>query len=384
MFLRSRILLLSSVAVTVLLLIGVVVVSYDAMTIRAAEEVEEDTGKLLLNAERWLNHQAAIETALRDYVLFAQDHSLQVIAENRLGSEEHIVGMKEALSEYEADVDEQIGGLLRYKDQHQRLIDEIVRLRQAGDKAGAAALLAAPRVEHYMRGAGLIVSYVTQYLQDQRTRSNSEVSTNVLRGSVSFAAMALIMIAAVWFGYAINRRTQMRNEELSAKLAFEATHDALTGLPNRRYMRDHLSHAVDLAVRHRLRLALSIIDLDGFKAVNDTYGHEAGDRVLNEVARRFKRSSRTSDFIVRMGGDEFAVISENVDQADSLQHLAQRLIDGLADGIEIQERQSVSVGCSIGIAIYPDHGADVDALFAAADRAMYAAKAGGRNQWRMA
>jgi diguanylate cyclase (GGDEF)-like protein len=384
MFLRNRILLLSSVAVTVLLLVNIGIVSHDAMTIREAEEIEEDTSELLLHSERWLNHQETIEVALRDYVLFGKKQSLQTIETMRQESEEHVLGMKKALGEYQEDAGSRILGLLKYKDRHQRLVDEIIQLKRSGDTSNAYALLASTQFNVYMPGANFIIDKITQDLQDRRSKYNSVVSLNVLRGSISFAAMGVLMISAVWIGFVINLGTQRRNEELSTKLAFEATHDALTGLPNRRYMHDHLNHAFEMATRHHLRMALMIIDLDGFKSINDTYGHDAGDLVLVEVANRFKQLSRTSDFIVRTGGDEFALIAEHVKQPISLHNLAQRLIDCLDEPVEFHGREKVSVGCSIGIAIYPDHAEGLDSLFAAADRAMYESKAGGRNQWRMA
>lgn len=384
MFLRNRSLLLSSLVVTVLLLIGIGIVGHDALTIRKAEEVEEDTGKLLLDAERWLNHQEAIEVALRDYVLLGGERSLQTIRENRVESEEHILGMKHTLAEHQEDADSQIQGLLKYRDQHQAFLDEIIRLKQAGNSLGAHALLTSAKVNTYKDGTHQIIEKITQDLQDKRSRYNSVVSFNVLRGSFGFAGMALVMISAVWVGYAITVRTQRRNEELSAQLAFEATHDALTGLPNRRYLYDHLNRTIEMAKRHHHRLALMVIDLDGFKTINDTYGHDAGDLVLAEVARRFKRTLRTSDLVVRMGGDEFALVAEPVDQANSLQHLAQRLIDSLDESIEIQDSQSVGVSCSIGIAIFPDHASGLSTLFSAADQAMYVSKAEGKQQWRMA
>ncbi len=383
-FLRSRILLVSSLLVTVLMLVGVGMVSYDALTIREAEEVEEDTSKLLLHAEQWMNHQEEIEVALRNYVLAGNPKNLAAIEKNRLASMEHVQGMRQTLSEYLEDAEEQINGLLKFRDKHQRLVDRIVAARTAGDIKSASQALASDEAGLYIYATQLILENLTHTLQEKRSRYNSEVSMNVLHGSISFALMALLMISVIWVGYAITAKAQRKNAQLTAQLEFEATHDALTGLPNRRYMHDHIAHALDLATRHKLRLALMVLDLDGFKAINDAQGHDAGDFVLKEVTERFKQTSRVSDFIVRTGGDEFAVIAENVERTDSLQSLAQRLIDCLAEPVVLPNRKTVVVGCSIGIAIYPEHAANIDLLFTAADQAMYAAKESGKNRWRMA
>lgn len=317
-------------------------------------------------------------------MLFGSPQNLEVIAENRQASLEHIQGMKEVLSEaYQEEAEAQIAGLLKFAERHQAFLDRIIASRKAGDISGAERALTAKEGDVYINGARLIIDALSTTLQEKRSRYNNEVSFNVLRGSISFALLALVMMATIWIGYFITARTQRKNEELTELLAYEATHDALTGLPNRRYTYSHLNHAIELANRHKLRLALMVIDLDGFKAINDTHGHNAGDAVLQQVAQRFKQAPRVSDFIARTGGDEFVLIAENVGSTGSLQHLAQRLIECLTEPIALTDRSKIMVGCSIGIAIYPDHANDIEALFATADQAMYGAKESGKNRWQM-
>jgi diguanylate cyclase (GGDEF)-like protein len=382
-FLRKQILLLSSMLVTVLMLIGIGVVSHDAMLIREAEEIEEDSSKLALNAEKWLNHQQEIEVAVGSYVLSGRPLSLITIESNRKDAVAHLEDMKRILGEHDEDAEAKLKGLVRFSERHQRLIERIIASKTAADGALAEQLLLSDEYAQFMIGAKLIMENISRDLQEKGSRFNKEVSLSVVRGSISFAMLALLMITVIWISYLVTVRAQRRSAALTAQLAFEATHDALTGLPNRRYIYDHLGHAIDLASRHKLRLALMVIDLDGFKKVNDTLGHNAGDAVLKEVANRFKRTARTSDFVVRTGGDEFALVAENIEQISSLEHLAQRLVDGLAEPIVIDDQSKVVISCSIGIAIYPDHATGLDALFAVADEAMYVAKAGGKNCWRM-
>jgi diguanylate cyclase (GGDEF)-like protein len=382
-FLRKHVLLVSSILVTVLMLIGVVVISHDALMIRNAEEIEEDASKLSLNAEQWLNHQQEIEVAVVNFVLSGRPQNLTAIAGSRQEGQEHLKGMKTVLAEYEEEADAKMQGLMKFWERHQRLIDQIVAQRKAGNINEAERILTSNEYAHFMDGAKLIIESVSRDLQERRGKYNKEVSLSVMRGGISFAVLALLMISVIWISYVITARAQRRSDELAVRLAFEATHDALTGLPNRRYIYEYLGHALDLAKRHKQRLALLVIDLDGFKKINDTLGHNAGDQVLKEVARRFKRASRASDFVVRTGGDEFALVAENIDLVNSLEHLAQRLVQCLAEPIDIADQSKATVGCSIGIAIYPDHANGLDSLFAAGDESMYAAKASGKNCWQM-
>jgi len=178
-----------------------------------------------------------------------------------------------------------------------------------------------------------------------------------------------------------------RLQEVSEQLEKQASIDSLTGLPNRMLLEDRLQHAIRrgertdsrLAERGLARLALLFIDLDGFKPVNDSLGHAAGDAVLKEVAQRLRTVARDSDTIARVGGDEFALLMEDVGSVADGVSLARRLLQALARPIAIADRQ-VEISGSIGIVIYPDQG-HRDKLIANADAAMYAAKRAGGNTY---
>jgi len=163
-------------------------------------------------------------------------------------------------------------------------------------------------------------------------------------------------------------------------LEHEATHDQLTGLPNRRYFNDWVSRSVSLAARNKGRVALLLTDLDGFKHVNDRLGHDAGDEVLRAVANRLQKLSRGSDFAVRLGGDEFAVMIPAAQGHDELSVVARRINASVAEPVPVAGG-TAKVGASIGIAIYPDDAGDPEALVKAADHAMYRAKEAGRNRY---
>ncbi len=160
-----------------------------------------------------------------------------------------------------------------------------------------------------------------------------------------------------------------------------ANYDALTGLPNRHLFQDRLRHALNAADRSGHRLGLLFLDLDGFKAVNDTLGHGFGDEILRLIATRLRRTVRACDTVARLGGDEFTVIAEGLRQSRDVEVLANKLLAALTQPYLIQE-QSLYLSASIGITIYPQDGADAATLLRNADSAMYLSKRQGKNTYR--
>ncbi len=157
-----------------------------------------------------------------------------------------------------------------------------------------------------------------------------------------------------------------------------ATHDKLTGLPALRLAADRIDMALSHAARNGDKVALLFVDLDGFKAVNDKHGHEAGDRVLAEVAARLKTCVRASDTAARIGGDEFIVVLPDLHDAAAAGEVADKIIQAVSAPIAFGTA-SLAVGASIGIAVFPDHAQDSIALRRAADGAMYEVKRQGKN-----
>ena len=158
---------------------------------------------------------------------------------------------------------------------------------------------------------------------------------------------------------------------------FAAAHrDRLTDLPNRFSLDQRVQEAVALAGRNESKLALLFLDLDRFKAINDTMGHGAGDEVLREVGARLQKCVRGGDFIARPGGDEFVIIMSSISGLHDIEVLSQRLIKAVSAPIQLDDRE-VYVGVSIGAAVFPEHGSDASSLTAHADAAMYRAKGAG-------
>jgi diguanylate cyclase (GGDEF)-like protein len=167
------------------------------------------------------------------------------------------------------------------------------------------------------------------------------------------------------------------------KVRYLAHHDDLTQLANRVVFRERLAEAVRVARASGRELAVLYLDLDHFKQVNDTRGHEVGDRVLAEAARRLRTSVREIDTVARLGGDEFAMLLPFAHGADAIRHAARRILKSFAVPFTIGEHAS-SIGISIGVAMYPHDGVTLDALLQAADAALYEAKRAGRNDVRFA
>ncbi len=160
-----------------------------------------------------------------------------------------------------------------------------------------------------------------------------------------------------------------------------ATHDSLTGLPNRAMFSALLEQALRLAKRNERKLAIFFIDLDGFKAVNDLHGHDAGDSLLRQMAGRFRDSVRASDVVVRLGGDEFVVLAQELAERDGASAVARKLLGAAALPVQVAG-QEFRVSASIGISVFPDDGDDESSLMKNADQAMYAAKRAGKKAFR--
>ncbi len=196
---------------------------------------------------------------------------------------------------------------------------------------------------------------------------------------ITICVLAVALITSV-----LDMRLEMRTAVLAdalgvanEELEFLALHDKLTHLPNRVLLEDRFTLAIQAAARHHGRFAVLFVDLDGFKGVNDTYGHQVGDGLLVEIASRLRASVSSEDTIARVGGDEF-VLLVHVDEPEDAGVVAGKLIDALREPANVAGHL-VHVSGSIGIAIYPVDGQDQDALMTNADAAMYHAKASGRN-----
>lgn len=166
------------------------------------------------------------------------------------------------------------------------------------------------------------------------------------------------------------------------QIEYQAYHDALTGLANRRLFHEHLSLALALAGRYERLVAVLFLDLDHFKLINDSLGHSVGDALLKQVARRLKDTVHEGDTVARVGGDEFTIVIQELGRREHLASIAQKVLRTIEDPFDVNGHR-LYITTSIGITIFPDDGADAEELLKNADMAMYRAKAEGRNTYQM-
>lgn len=236
------------------------------------------------------------------------------------------------------------------------------------------------RLKGYRSGA---VDYIAKPVNDAILLSKVKVFLE-LYGSKARLTEALASLE--------QRNEQLRLEiaerrRIEAQMRHQATHDLLTGLPNRGLFIETLDQSLSRAQRHDERFGLLYIDIDGFKAVNDSFGHQAGDLLLVEIAQRLRAILRVEDTVARLGGDEFAVVVDHAGDPDALLRKCMEICATLGRPYRLApngEALDAQVGASIGAAIYPQHGATRDSLIQAADDAMYAAKRSGKNSGQLA
>ena len=238
-------------------------------------------------------------------------------------------------------------------------LHDVVLLDYQGNHGSGPAILA----KAVQMGASVPIIVMTAELDRNVDREaiRSGASDYLLKGRIDSQILERTL------RYAIERKSA------EARLARLAHYDALTNVPNRILFRDRLGRALERARRSQQTVALFFIDLDGFKQVNDTLGHEAGDELIRTVAERLSHCMRKSDSVARIGGDEFTVILEDVATTSDIVNVARKAIDVVSRPVPLGAQQ-VFVGASIGIAVYPEAGDTVDALLKHADMAMYQAK----------
>lgn len=214
---------------------------------------------------------------------------------------------------------------------------------------------------------------------DERAFDNTEAVTRQLH-----AASNELTAVTQSLRIEIRDRT-MVDHQLAAAVEQEegsrnaALHDSLTGLPNRVLFRDRLQHEIAQATRHRWILAVMFIDLDNFKTINDTYGHQAGDAVLHAVATRLRQNTRDADTVSRYGGDEFLYLLNQIHDESDISIIAAKILNAITAPRNVNVLDATAnpdISASIGISLFPRNGVTASALIKSADEAMYGAKKG--------
>lgn len=221
-----------------------------------------------------------------------------------------------------------------------------------------------PRFEYERSIENVGQPFVLNVTEQLGWRSVPWVSLTAVLGAAALSFVILLAYANA------HHRSEMHRLEVENKLFYLANYDHLTGLSNRNHLMDRLRHAQHRADRQGTALATLFLDLNGFKAVNDGYGHKAGDELLKSVAQRLLASVRQDDTVARLGGDEFLVVLENVAGREEVTLVAQKLKDTFQQPFVLDNKE-IRLGASVGVAIYPDDAEDLQQLIAQADQAMY-------------
>jgi diguanylate cyclase (GGDEF)-like protein/PAS domain S-box-containing protein len=315
------------------------------------EQVRSRTAKL----ETALRENEKITRALRDSE--ARFHEL--VSQSLVG----IVIVEEGVFSYSnAKFDEMFG----YS------ADEIRGLGILETVAEPDRPLVAENIRKRLSGEVARVDYVFRGLRKDGVEFDVEVHTSAMEIGGKLAVISLLMD--------VSERTRSEREvqALHDELREQSTHDALTGLYNRRYLEETLGRELIAAERHGFPVSVIMGDLDHFKAVNDQYGHLGGDEVLRVFGELMKRHARASDIYCRYGGEEFLLVLPQMAQ-DSAMERAEQLRCAMAAAPVPYGAEMIAVAVSFGVATFPGDGRTGDDLIAAADRALYAAKAAGRN-----
>jgi diguanylate cyclase (GGDEF)-like protein len=236
------------------------------------------------------------------------------------------------------------------------------------------------RVRGYHFGA---VDYIAKPINDMILQSKVRVFLELYRARAELKATLAVLE---------ERNVQLKVEiaerrRIEERIRHQATHDMLTGLPNRVLFHDRLLTAMQRVPRHGLGFALALLDIDGFKGVNDTHGHPAGDALLKAIAERLGNDVRANDTVARLGGDEFALILEDVGDEASLLRRCEQVCALLAEPYQLEGSHGpfvAQVSASIGLAVWESAQQNDEALIQAADRALYQAKEDGKNRCVMA
>lgn len=241
----------------------------------------------------------------------------------------------------------------------------------------ALAIRAQLRGKQLMDQTRLFVNEIRRFVTEDRAATVVNTRRDLTVLIVAAAALALVLtLIAMWIDALRSRAAS----EFTARLESAALYDVLTGLPNRRLFFETLSQALAQARRSRQLASVLFLDLDGFKDVNDRFGHEAGDEVLCVVAKRLKETVRKSDFVARLGGDEFTLILSTMQERNEARLVAEKIIENTRPCVRLRSGYEVTVSVSIGISLYPEDAEDADGLLASADSAMFDAKRAGKNR----
>jgi diguanylate cyclase len=345
-----------------------------------------------LDRETRVNREAIAAQQVKDALFALRTQVVELRSAARLGARTNDSAAFTAIEHRSADVerdlaslearaasDANLAGIVPLADSARLLIVHArsiagVHGAQGGESADALALRAdalsdeaTSAIDRSLEAQGHRV--------DERTQAQIDTSERLRRYILGLLGVAIAVLAILVAAY---RRVQTREREAVRRIEYMAHFDTVTGLPNRALLADRLAQETARARRGSDPFAVLMFDLDGFKAVNDTWGHAAGDRVLALVGERARKCVRASDTVGRLGGDEFLAVLPGTSLEGAI-GVADKLRECLCEPYPL-ENATGHVSASVGVSLYPEHGADAQALQRAADAALYRAKREGKNR----
>lgn len=318
------------------------------------------------------------ETGQRGFLLTGDEHYLAPYQRGRAHIQEMLRSQQRA-----GYMREQLGSdgeeIMRLADEKLEELARTITLRRENNPAAALEIVKGGYGKAVMDQNRLLIERNLNRLRNERDIVMDNLHTRFWHSAVFLVGLLLTISALATDTWRRLTKAVRANSRLAKQLAQEATHDALTGLPNRRFFDKWADHLVKKGGREYQPFTLMLIDLDGFKNVNDTLGHAAGDDVLVQAAARLQASLRGNELLARLGGDEFGVLIESSLSHIELTSLGNRLIGSLVPSLH-ESLPDKAVGASIGVAQSPANGSDIESLKAAADAALYESKSNGRGR----
>ena len=357
---------------------------------------------------RVLNEHNVQMTLMSDFLRLSRDRSLtlqhMLLTKDPFDLDEHRMKMSEIAQEYlsirgkllATDLDREERRLFDAQDTQTnitgRIQNQIADLIINGEGAGALELFYDEAIPSQHKAMKLMGKFIAlQHMHNSREMKS--ISDNIAGDKkvmlllMIFGSFLSIVIAVV-VTTKINHETLRRNkiedeledrvEQRTEELTYIASHDILTTLPNRAVFNEQLQSSIYQAKRYQRCAALLFMDLDGFKSLNDTFGHSAGDHALVEVSHRLKEVIRNSDILARVGGDEFTIILNNIRREEEAINVCNKIIESVNQSL-IWKGMQCQLGISIGVTFFINDSRSMDVLLTEADDAMYVAKAAGKN-----
>jgi diguanylate cyclase (GGDEF)-like protein len=353
---------------------------YEARLIVEDNANDEEAFAVLLAGNQVLHDLENAETGQRGYLLTGGSAYLEPYRQGVDDLDDTMSKLRQAVAADPDSVD-LVRKVERAKSEKVMELARTIGLAQSGNREAALAFVRTDEGKGIMDALRRDLELLLDRWRYRRSLATRDAHTRVIFESAALAAIAALVCGLIGYAAFVQRRAFASARDASILLTEQATHDALTDLPNRRHLLNALDALTIECAQEGVRATLLYLDIDGFKPVNDTLGHAAGDALLCELARALRATIDEDDLLARVGGDEFVVLTRRNANDAQLRALAQRLIACVSATGEREYGGRFAIGVSIGITTIPDRASTGLELLDVADSAMYRAKRAGRSQY---